>query len=580
MRTLRAHTELGVSHQAQLVLGALPEETRFPGEAELLFAPLERLPFAVDACLHARWLPNRDAVALARRRRADAENFFEEEAAGIGAPSAEASERPAAARELEHRLTRPDRPPLLRAGVVLSVGAPDEAALAERVERVRLEYGGIALHRPHGEQHRLFLSTLPAQRMPLDDYADYLLLEQVAAMMPHAVDTAGSELGPYLGRTLTAARRPVLLDLAEACRRSRSATVLLIGALGSGKTVAMEALAYRAWTLGSGPVVDIDPKGDHHWDALPGVTVEGRDANLELVELSAAERYRGLLDPLRIGEPDAREDLAYAFLAAILPPPVAPEWQTELRLAVHEAATAGARSCADVVARLADGPPAARACARALGVHAGAGLVRLGFADPDRPPPDVGARDIVCLQIRRLRLPPAGRARTELDEEERIGVALLRLLAAYALRLTTTDTERHSVIAIDEAWTLLEHAPEVVERLSRLSRFQNVTPLLASQLVGDADALDGLIGTCLVFGLDSDAEAARALTLLRQDPGDDALRRRLLGFRRGRCVLLDADGRLTALQVELTDPALLAALDTTPGAPADEPVPDAEPAAR
>ena len=103
---------------------ALPEQTRFPGESELLFAPLERLGFAVDACLHARCVPNRDAVALARRRRADAENFFEEEAAGVGAPSSEAIERPAAAQELEHRLTRPDRPPLLRADVVCRSARP------------------------------------------------------------------------------------------------------------------------------------------------------------------------------------------------------------------------------------------------------------------------------------------------------------------------------------------------------------------------------------------------------------------------------------------------------------------------
>ncbi|HEY4281167.1 MAG TPA: ATP-binding protein [Conexibacter sp.] len=575
MRTLRAHTEHGVSHQAQLVLGALPEETRFPGEAELLFAPLERLPFAVDACLHARWLPNRDAVALARRRRTDAENAFEEEASGVGAPSSEAIERPAAARELEHRLTRPDRPPLLRAAAVLSIGAPDAATLAERVERVRIEYGGIALHRPHGEQHSLFLSTLPAQRMPLDDYADYLLLEQVAATMPVAVDAAGSELGPYLGHTLSAARRPVCLDLAEACRDSRAPTVLLLGTLGSGKTVAMEALAYRAWTLGSGPVVDIDPKGDHRWEALPGVRAGGPDANLEVVELSAADRYRGLLDPLRIGEPGAREDLAHGFLAAILPQPVPAEWQTELRLAVQRAAADGAGTCAAVLALLADGPPAACDCARALAVHAGAGLARLGFADPDRPPPDVGGRDIVSLRIRHLRLPPPGRARGDADEEERVGTALLRLLAAYALRLTATDTERHSIVCIDEAWALLEHAPEVVERLSRLGRSQNATPMLASQLVGDAGALAGLVGTCLVFGLDSDAEAAAALRLLRQDPGDESLRRRLLAFRRGRCLLLDAHGRTTALQVELTDPALLAALDTTPG-PAAAPAPHAE----
>lgn len=568
IRTLRAHGEHGVSHQAQLVLGALPEQADFPGEAELLFAPLERLPFPVDACLHARWLPNRDAVALARRRRTDAEVGFDEEAHGHVTPSAEAAERPVAARELEHRLSRPERPPLLRAAVTLSIGAPDEATLEARVERVRTEYGTVALHRPAGEQHRLFLATLPGQRAPLDDYGDYLLLEQVAAMMPVGVDVAGSPLGPYLGHTLSAPRRPVCLDLAHACASARAPTVLLVGTLGSGKTLAMRSLAYRAWVQGSGPVVDIAPNADRAWERLPGVCVDGPDANLEVVELAADDEHRGLLDPLRVGEPGAREDLAYGFLSAILPQPVPPDWQTELRLAVQQAVAAGATSSAAVLDHLHAGPPAARDCARALTVHATAGLARLGFADPDRPPAQVGTREIVCLRIRHLRLPPPGRARGELDEEERVGTALLRLLAAYALRLTTTDPERHSVLCVDEAWALLEHTPEVLQHLARVGRSHNVTPLLASQLVGDAEALDGLLGTCLVFGLDSEREAAAALALLRQDPEDERLRRRLLGFRQGRCFLLDADGRLTALQVEITDPELLAALDTTPGAEA------------
>jgi hypothetical protein len=567
VRSLRVHTEAGISHQAHLVLGALPEETVFPGEAELLFAPLERLPFPVDACLHARWLPNRDAVALARKRRTDAETFLEEEALGHAAPSAEASERPLRARELEHHLTRSDRPPLLRAGVLLSVGASSEAELEERVERVRTEYGSIALHRPPGEQHRLFLSSFPAQRAALPDYTEHVLLEQAAALMPVAVDEAGSDLGFYLGHTLSAARRPVLLDLAEACQRSRAPTVLMVGTLGSGKTLAMEALAHRAWAQGSGPIVDVDPKGDHHWEQLPGVQADGPDANLELVELEADGRHTGLLDPLRIGEPGAREDLAYAFLSAILPPPVPAPWQTELRLAVQTVARTAGSTCADVLTGLREGGEPARECARALSVHATAGLASLGFADPSRPALVVGAREIVCLRIRHLRLPPPGRARSELDEEERLGTALLRLLAAYALRLTAADPSRHSVVCFDEAWALLEHAPEVIERLTRLGRSQNVTPILASQRVGDVDALDGLIGTCLVFGLDSDQEASRALKLLRQDPDDERLRRRLLAFRRGQCLLLDGDGRLTALQVELTDARILRALDTTPTRP-------------
>lgn len=63
------------SYQAMLCLGALAEEPVFPGPAaELLHAPLDGLPFAVDAVVHARWLGNRDALGQApadHRRGAD-----------------------------------------------------------------------------------------------------------------------------------------------------------------------------------------------------------------------------------------------------------------------------------------------------------------------------------------------------------------------------------------------------------------------------------------------------------------------------------------------------------------------------
>ena len=58
-RSLLIESELGVSWQAQLALGAVPELVGFPGRrAELMFAPPEALPFAIDISLTARFLPN------------------------------------------------------------------------------------------------------------------------------------------------------------------------------------------------------------------------------------------------------------------------------------------------------------------------------------------------------------------------------------------------------------------------------------------------------------------------------------------------------------------------------------------
>jgi hypothetical protein len=161
----------------------------------------------------------------------------------------------------------------------------------------------------------------------------------------------------------------------------------------------------------------------------------------------------------------------------------------------------------------------------------------------------------------------AGTPRSELLEEERIGLAVLRLLAAYALRLCASDPDRHSVLAMDEAWALLADSQgrALLERISRLGRSQNLTPILATQMLGDAQELEPLVGAFFAFGVETGDEARRALSFLRLDPDDEAARRRIIGHRAGRCHLRDFAGQVAPIQIE--PPGwLLERLDTTPGA--------------
>lgn len=561
-RGLRVDSELGTSHQAMLVMGALPEESSFPGtDVELLFAPLE-LGFPVDAVFACEWIANRQAQRLAQKRMVDADQQAKEEGFGEHGTSVRTVRRVSDARELQDRLQASDHPPFLRSALLLCVGAASADALEERVERLHGEYAPIRLHRPLGEQHRLFVAAMPAQPFPVRDYLAHLLPEQFGAMVPTAISHAGSEIGPYIGYGLTGARAPIQFDAGEASRQSRPPTVLLTGSLGSGKTMALELLLYQAFLQGSSPIVDIDPKGDHKLDRLPGL-----GEHMEAIELGPDERYRGLLDPMRIGDEDTREDLTYTFLTTILPDPVPAEWQTEIRGAVAVAANAGARTTGEVVDELGRGSPVAGDAARALEVHLKAGLARLGYGLPERELADVGSTQVVSLRIRNLARPLPGTTRSELQEDERISQAVLRLLAAYALRLCASDPDTHSVLALDEAWALLTDSQgrALMDRLSRMGRSMNITPILASQIVADADDLEPLVGSYFAFGVETEGEAERALALLRLDADDAVLRQRLIEFRAGRCYFRDVDGRVVPMRID-PEPDVLAALDTTPGA--------------
>lgn len=580
-RHLEIESEAGVSFQTGLVCGALPEEREFPGpEAELMFSAVD-LEFPVDACLHCEYLPNRDAQRLARRRMLDADQIWREEVSSEHGASPDTEDRPAEARALQRRLGDSDHPPLLRTALSYLVASPDGVDdLEERVERLRSEVGQrIDLHRPIAAQHEVFLGALPGQRFPLSAYREHLLPEEVAAMVPTASSHAGSDLGPYIGHTLTPSRQPIRLDLAEAAQADLPTPMLFTGAQGSGKTTAMQLLELQAFWQGSGPIVDIDPRGtpeepDHRLHLIPEV-----EAETELIVLSAEDRYQGLIDPLRIAPPDIKGDIAFGFALELLPEPVPSPWQTEIRAAVEVVCADEERPqvMGEVVEVLGEGNEPAREAARALSVHANAGLAKLAFGLPGREVAEVGNRRVICLQIKALELPKPGTPRSEMSALERLGTALLRLIAMYALRLCTAQRDRHSVCALDEAWVLFSSTVgrSLLDRMARFGRFQNVTPLLSTQLLTDIETIRPLIGATFSGGVKTPEEAVAALRLhgLEEDPQQV---QRLMAYDRGRFIFKDYHGQSVPLRIDPCDPDSRRTFRTTPPARADTGEPIAE----
>ena len=78
--------------------------------------------------------------------------------------------------------------------------------------------------------------------------------------------------------------------------------------------------------------------------------------------------------------------------------------------------------------------------------------------------------------------------------------------------------------------------------LQRMGRSELAVPIISTQLVTDAligerESLENLVGATFVFGMRSDAEAARALALLGLDGEDRRARQLLLGLDAGRCLM-------------------------------------------
>ena len=328
-RSLRIDSELGTSWQAHLACGALPERAPLGSpRLELMFGPPESLPFPIDLTLCARYLPNDLAVRLVRRRVQDADEIARAEAGGDQGLSDRGYDRTQDARDLLSYLGSASHPPLLRSTLTVAVAAPGAEELERRVESVRRAFGEVRLHRPLGDQLRIFVAALPAQRATFAGYDDVLTPEQVAALAPLASHPAGSRRGFLLGHTLTGSRHPVRLSLREGSDADRNTAILSIGALGSGKTTLDQKLAYEAFLLGA-RVIDCDPKGDHRLHELPEVA-----PHLETIALRGERSLRGMLDPLRIAPAHLRHDAATSFLTDLLPARSEASWEAAVAGAV------------------------------------------------------------------------------------------------------------------------------------------------------------------------------------------------------------------------------------------------------
>jgi hypothetical protein len=566
-RVLRVESELGVSWQSHLVTGALPERAPLGSpRLELMFGPPEAIPFGIDLALCARYLPNGLAMRLVRRRVQDADQIARAEAGGDQGISDRGYDRTQDARELLAHLQSANHPPLLRASLAVAVSAADREELERRVATARRAFGEVVLHRPLGDQLRLFIASLPGQRSAVAGYDEVLTTEQVAAMMPIATHAVGSGRGFHLGHTLSGVRSPVRFNLREGSDADRNAAVLAIGAPGSGKTTLAQKLAYEGFLLGA-RVIDCDPKGDHRLHELAEIA-----PHVETIALRGERALRGMLDPLRIAPEHLRRDAAVSFLCELLPSRSEAAWELAVAGAVDVVCRRSrAPTCSEVVRALAAGDPTERQVALTLAVHADAGLTQLAFADADVRLPAVGTRQVTYLPIRDLPAPAPGASRADYSQLERVGEHIVRLIAMFAMGLMAGERSRLKVFSFDEGWRLLGDpiGRLLLASLQRMGRSELAVPIISTQLVSDTlldgrESLESLIGATFVFGLRSEREAERALALLDLDPSDRRLRDHLLAFERGRCLMRDHRGRVAAVQVEVLLPRLLAAFSTTP----------------
>jgi hypothetical protein len=185
--------------------------------------------------------------------------------------------------------------------------------------------------------------------------------------------------------------------------------------------------------------------------------------------------------------------------------------------------------------------------------------------------PPVGHRQVTYLPIRDLPGPQPGMPRSEYSQAERVGEQIVRLIAMFAMHLMSAERGRLKLFSFDEGWRLLGDPAgrALLASLQRMGRSELAVPIISTQLVTDAligerESLENLIGATFVFGMRSEAEAARALTLLGSIPRTAGCARACSSWNPGAACSATTRGRVEAIQVDVVVPSLLRAFSTTP----------------
>lgn len=554
---LNITTEHGTSWQAVLAISSTPEEWDFPS-GELMFAPLERYGAPVDAVTHVRWVANEDMRKGARGRVLDADNAHRDQS--HQSLSWVPEENRNLARDTEHYYATEPNPAGLQTSRFLVVAATTAEDREEAVRKLRAAYTGVRLERlPFAKQADGFLDTVPGVRgARVTDYAEFLRLETFGSMMPHATHGAGPARGVFFGDTH---RRVVRRDPREAARRRRSPAALYSGALGSGKTLAAEKIAAEDALAGS-QVVASDPKpggGDWKLDRLPEL-----DGMVHVIELAATAPNRGLLDPLVISPSAWREDRGTSFLTDLAAG--APfHWKVRIRERVQEILDTPNPGCLRVIEALAAGDHEDKQIARHLSTYAKSGLASLGISDGDPSRVRVD-HPLTIIRPAGLALPGVDVVRDAYDHIEVVSVAILKLIAIFAMRAVDSDRSRHKRICLDEAHVFIgtPDGRRVIQDLNTMGRALNASmDLITQRMSVEVLELVELMAQRYVFGQESEPQARIGAMVLGLDPDDERVIRRILGLRAGRCLYRDLDGRIADTQVDLL-PEWLHVLDTDP----------------
>ncbi|GGX46192.1 ATP-binding protein [Streptomyces noursei] len=572
---------------SMLVMPTFPETLYTPGEQEWLrclseirynHATGEELLVCPEASVRFEvWRKGVAIKAVDRVRQSAKEQRRSAAESSAGETLAETEETETVMENLRQRMSK-DAMTLLEDHPRLLVASTESLEdLQARCDAVIAHYAGLSIDVmvAADEQRELWLESQVGDMLRVADLGHIRETAALAASMFWGGSEAGDDEGPIAGLLTGTTPGVVRVDITAGSARGDATTTAFLGRSGRGKTTSMELATLTAAMRGAFALM-LGFKGDEI-----GLIRAGHYLGLDSHHVSCGTDTPGVADLFRVLN---RGEAALQVVSQMLI--MLPEWMRSKGVETHllrAANTIGEHTDPaswrlvellsqdeDELARSA-GQALVEIARTALGAPV-LGRPREG-ASPLRPEPGLW-----LVQVPGLTLPQAGTKPGDMTMNERVSLALMRGLIAYALSTASRVDLRSlpKVISVPEVHVLTgtDDGRRFLDLVARMGRALDTSLAIDSQDPHSLLGLDGVLeAITTVFGFELSTKVQQdALAELLRLPVGDASRALIHGvgktargaIRHGHCIVRDRYDRVATMQWDAPSWELLRAMSTNP----------------
>ncbi|MEV1040459.1 ATP-binding protein [Streptomyces sp. NPDC050204] len=570
-----------------LAMPTFPGELYTPGEQEWLrclseirytHASGEEIHVCPEASVRFNVLRKGAAIKEVDRIRKTAKEQRRSAAEGsAGEALAETEETEVVMEGLRKRMSRDsmtllqDHPRLL----VASTESLDD--LRARCEAVISHYSGLSIDVTvaSDEQREMWLESQVGDMLRVADLGHIRETDALAASMWWGGSEAGDDQGPIAGLLTGTTPGVCRFDITAGSARGDATTTAFLGRSGRGKTTAMMLATLTAAMRGAFALM-LGFKGDEG-----GLVKAGRYLGLPSHHVNCGTDTPGVADLFRMLPRGEAALQVVSQMLIILPERMRNQGvETHLLRAANEVAEQPDPASWQVIDYL-------KASEQELAREAGQALseisrTQLGAPVMGRPQegasplrPEAG---LWLVQVPGLTMPQAGTRPADMTMNERVSLALMRGLIAYALSTASRTDLRHlpKVISVPEVHILTgtDDGKRFLDLVARMGRALDTSLAIDSQDPNSLLGLDGLReAITTVFGFEQSTKTQQdALAELLRLPVGDASRALIHGIgktprgqiRHGHCIIRDRFDRVATMQWDAPSAELQQALSTNP----------------